>query len=58
MGGNVSEWTATIESGEAVVKGGNYLDGDARAARVRFSQKLPLDARLPYVGFRCVKEEK
>lgn len=57
-GGNVSEWTATVENGKAVVKGGNFLDIDHTAARVRFSQKLPLDARLLYVGFRCVREEK
>jgi len=58
MGGNVSEWTATVEGGKAVVKGGNFLDADRKAARIRFSQKLPPDARPLYVGLRCVREEK
>ncbi|MCX7704193.1 MAG: SUMF1/EgtB/PvdO family nonheme iron enzyme, partial [Planctomycetota bacterium] len=58
MGGNVSEWTATVKDKQALVKGGNFIDSEHKAARVRFSERLPLDSRPPYVGFRCVKEEK
>jgi len=58
MGGNVSEWTATVKDKNALVKGGNFIDSEHTASRVRFSEKLPLNARMPYVGFRCVKEEK
>ena len=55
MGGNLREWTATIEGEKADVKGGGFFNAidDLIAADVRRNR---LEVRDPTVGFRCVRD--
>ncbi len=54
MGGNIREWTATINGDRADVKGGGFFNAidDMIAADVRRNR---LEVRDPTIGFRCVK---
>ncbi len=55
LGGNLREWTATIEGDRAHVKGGGYENAidDLIAADVRLNF---LDTRDPTMGFRCAAD--
>jgi formylglycine-generating enzyme required for sulfatase activity len=52
MAGNVWEWTATIEGGEAVIKGGGF-GNNPDALRIGIRHKNPPATPLDMVGFRC-----
>lgn len=65
LGGNVSEWTDTIEpkallgiEDAAIVRGGNYLTSkptELESSR-RIKNQLP-ESRLPWIGFRCASDK-
>ena len=61
MGGNVSEWTRSIntlsEHYVAIVKGGNYSLPGEDATRVDFVNKVPLSLRSPHIGLRIVFDQ-
>lgn len=55
LAGNVREWTASVENGQAHVKGGSFFNA--------FDDLIPADIRLnlietrdPTIGFRCVAD--
>lgn len=54
MIGNVAEWTADGEGGDAYVAGGWWQNGGARAKCNSF-MPLKKDRKYLYVGFRCCK---
>jgi formylglycine-generating enzyme required for sulfatase activity len=49
--GNAREWTNQCDHQGCVVRGPSYLESDGRGCSQ--SEKVPRDARLPDVGFRC-----
>jgi len=56
MAGNVWEWTATTEGGEAILKGGSYLERNP--VHLRAASRLrenPAVAQFDY-GFRCAED--
>lgn len=55
MGGNIREWTATIDGDRADVKGGGFFNAidDLIAADVRRNR---FEVRDPTIGFRCVQD--
>lgn len=55
LAGNVAEWVeGEAPTGHAGVRGGSWKEPDATALRPRWRRVVPIDARLPWVGFRCV----
>jgi formylglycine-generating enzyme required for sulfatase activity len=56
LGGNLREWTASVEGDRAHVKGGGYDNAidDLVSADVRLNH---VDTRDPTVGFRCVVDD-
>lgn len=56
MGGNVSEWTQSIDlshDGYAIItKGGNYKLPGKESARIDFTNRVPAGYRSPSIGFR------
>ncbi len=67
MAGNVSEWTSSVDTntGKVIVRGANYENPSefanfkgtvAEFARVTRKLRVPPDAMLPTIGFRCVRD--
>lgn len=65
LGGNVSEWTDTIEAkalfgveDAAIIRGGNYLISKPEDLEVtrRIKNQLP-ESRAPWIGFRCASDK-
>lgn len=53
VAGNVAEWTAAVENGEAIVKGASWSD-DLVAARPAARRRAAAALRHVSIGFRCV----
>lgn len=53
LAGNVAEWTRTVVGDRAVIKGSAWTD-DLVATRVTTRREMPIVARHPAIGFRCV----
>lgn len=52
MAGNVMEWTATVEDGEAIVMGGGWREAPFEL-RVTRRERLPPDTARNDLGLRC-----
>lgn len=58
MGGNVAEWTNTAVEGRYIVRGSAYRWISPWRARTSYAaHRLSPWSRLPYVGFRCAKND-
>ena len=63
MSGNVWEWTAdTLRLADgtlvAIIKGGFVVEGnELRYCQTTTSDTVAVDAKLPYLGFRCVRNK-
>ncbi len=53
LAGNAAEWTRTVTGDRAVIKGSAWSD-DLIASRVAARRQMPVVARHPAIGFRCV----
>lgn len=54
MGGNVWEWVATGTGNERITRGSSWWYGPERQAERDVATK-PMDTRVAYIGFRCVR---
>ncbi len=57
LGGNVSEWTSTLQGKSAIVKGGNWKDESKKVA-VYYQESKPLTEADDTTGFRCLLDKK
>ena len=54
VAGNVAEFVDDgAPPGMAAVRGGSFAETESSALRARWRRVVPLDARLPWIGFRC-----
>jgi sulfatase modifying factor 1 len=54
VAGNVAEFVDDgAPPGMAAVRGGSFAESESSTLRARWRRVVPVDARLPWIGFRC-----